>query len=88
MTFPSFDEKNNTLSNQIVLNLSKIYKCGGIGAEPGPIIFLIQMSRELIHIKSDMWRPLAVLHFRIKTFKTILTARMRGQGIRAPIKTY
>ena len=67
MTFPSFDEKNNTLSNQIVLNLSKIYKCGGIGAELSPIIFLIQMSRELIHIKSDMWRPLAVLLYRIKS---------------------
>ena len=66
VTFPSFDEKNNTLSNQIVLNLSKIYKCGGIGAENGPIIFLIQMSWELIHIKSDMWRPLAVLLLRIK----------------------
>ena len=26
------DEKNNTLSNQIVLGPSKIYKCGGIGA--------------------------------------------------------
>ena len=44
VTFPSFDEKNNTLSNQIVLDLSKIYKCGGTGAENGPIIFLIQMS--------------------------------------------
>ena len=24
----TFDEKNNTLSNRVVLNLSKIYKCG------------------------------------------------------------
>ena len=30
------------------------------------MIFLIQMSRELIHIKSDIWWPLAVLLFRIK----------------------